>query len=161
MAEKNTNDSPRKEYYCEGCYEKVKRRCKKNKCSMKDCDNYTCKDCQKNGYIIHEWCRAPSHCEECKKMVCSDCIVFCHYCANNNEEFKFYCKDCAPDDIVWNDCKYHQWMKCGKEHEGNSYILDVESNDDEEDKNEERKKEKIIDCPECCANRNFCGKMEW
>jgi len=127
--------------HCKGCDDKVKKS-KNTKCSMEDCENYICKDCQKSEYVFHEWCHAPTRCEECKKMVCNDCIVFCHYCANLNKEYKFYCRACAPDDIDRNDCRYHDWMKCGKEHDGNSYEYEG----------------KTIDCPECCANRNYCGR---
>ena len=110
---------------------------KTKKCDI--CDEILC-DEHTIGYL-KEWLMYQNeHCVKCRKSGCHNCMITCFSCANQGDHSDWCCIDCNEkygilDEV---DCSYHQWYKCGDEHES-------EQNDE---------------CPECRANRNYAGRME-
>lgn len=115
---------------CSFCKEEGKKRMKKCECCKQ---NYICKDCQGEIHEYNDWMDVLPECSVCKKMICHNCIVFCHDCANIGEDFTVYCDDCQPENMESVGCGSHghEWVTCGK-HSGN--------------------------CGECHANKNYDDK---
>lgn len=105
------------EHECGICCSDVDETKNKNICI--DCNSLICDKCiNKKHYQSGDWLWLQTSCSKCEKYVCRECIIVCYECANIGDTYDVYCSNCAPDDIEYVNCEYHEWSLC-KKHEKN------------------------------------------
>ena len=99
------------------------------------CSSLLCKECSEehNNIYFKEWLSdLNNRCEKCNRLGCINCLEICYECCNEGQDTLLLCTDCSSYSGY--DCKYHEWLMC-------KTCL-----------------ENCSECPECYANRNYCGK---
>ena len=99
---------------CSICYQPISKKTKAIKCQV--CSlSYLCGPCSISTYAPNEYtCEIRPGCDVCKKQICRGCTLFCHECANYNEEITIYCTGCCPAGLSKQVCKLHTWHSCDK-----------------------------------------------